>query len=191
MKKVILCSLSMPIASLTMYSHRCAFCCPKVTGVIFLILWKTVHCPPHPPTPCLSELLCYTNIMLSFILNIYRVVFTLTYSRNWWNSTAVATTNLSQNSFITMGATLFWKIFWTLWPLFLVQYKFFIISICGQSSLSPQNGLLLVMHKSQTMNGHQSTTTAEMPTATEGGDKEEESCDVAAPLPATAQLRRL
>ena len=38
--------------------------------------------------------------------------------------------------------------------------------------------------------GHQSTTTAEMPTATEGGDKEEESCDVAAPLPATAQLRR-
>ena len=29
-----------------------------------------------------------------------------------------------------------------------------------------------------------------MPTATEGGDKEEESCYVVAPLPATAQLRR-
>ena len=42
--------------------------------------------------------------------------------------------------------------------------------------------------------GHKSTTTAttaEMPTATEGGDKEEESCDVAAPLPATAELGRL
>ena len=69
-------------------------------------------------------------------------------------------------------------ILWLVFELIIINY---VVKILGNAQIPHNDG-----HKSTT-----TATTAEMPTATEGGDKEEESCDVASQLTSHSLAREI